>query len=63
MEPDLGFEGEVTCACGRVWLLVREKLNHRDSYSIECMCGKTLRKWNGAHFWMAELIRDVEFPK
>jgi len=57
MEPDLG---EVTCECGRVWLLARQKLIHRDNYCIECMCGNTLRKWSGEHFWMAELIRDIE---
>jgi len=60
MDPDLGFKGEVTCECGRVWLLAQEKLIQRESDSIECMCGKTLRKWNGPHFWMAELIRDID---
>ncbi len=51
---------EVTCGCGRVWLLARQKLARLDNYSVECMCGETVKKWSGAHFWMAQLIRDIK---
>ena len=53
-------QSEVTCGCGRVWLLARQKLLKWDNDSIVCMCGETVKKWRGAHFWMAQLIRDVE---
>jgi len=41
---------EVTCACGRVWLLARQKLLKWDNYSILCMCGKTVKEGSGRHF-------------
>jgi hypothetical protein len=54
---------EVTCGCGRVWLLARQNLIEWESYSIVCMCGRTVKKWRGRHFWMAQLSRDREFPR
>ena len=60
---DLGLEGEKTCECGRVWDLTKEKLIVREADSIECKCGRILKKWNGACFWTAKLVKDIEDSK
>ena len=55
-----GLTGEKTCACGRVWELVKYKTIETDSESIECKCGRTLKRWNGACFWIPRLARDID---
>jgi hypothetical protein len=58
-DPLLGG-GEKTYDCGRVWNLTRESLIQREKDSAECACGRELIKWNGAHHWIAKLVKDVE---
>lgn len=50
-------DGEViTCSCGRVWELRKQDKVQRDPDSIECSCGKTLYKWEGAIFYTKRLV-------
>jgi hypothetical protein len=54
------MDEEKTCECGRVWGLTKHSVIDRESDSIECKCGRTLKRWNGACFWSAELVKDLE---
>ena len=59
MAFDKALGGEKTCDCGRVWDLTRESLIQREQDSLECKCGRVLIEWNGAHHWIAKLVKDV----
>ena len=59
----LGQSGTTTCACGRVWDLIKHKVKVRDIESVECKCGRTLKSWNGQCFWLSELVKDIERSK
>jgi hypothetical protein len=55
-------DGEViTCSCGRVWELRKQNKVQRDPVSIDCTCGQTLYKWEGAIFYTKRLVG--EFPE
>lgn len=58
-----GMTGRKTCACGRVWELVKHKTRETDSESVECKCGRTLKRWSGACFWIPRLVRDIAEDK
>jgi hypothetical protein len=49
--------------CSRRWRLIKHNLIQRDPDSIECRCGETLHKWNGAVMYEAELIKPVPGDK
>jgi hypothetical protein len=55
------IEGEgITCEkCGRIWRLTRHSLVQREPGGIECDCGHTLHKWQGAAHFTAELIKEL----
>jgi len=57
-----GLSGTKVCACGRVWDLVKHKTRETDSESVECKCGRTLKRWNGACFWLPRLVKDIDEP-
>jgi hypothetical protein len=53
------MDQEIRCECGRVWHLTKHSLIQRDRDSLECKCGKTLKRWNGACCWVAELAQGL----
>jgi hypothetical protein len=59
-EVNAGVEGENTCECGRVWLLVPRKVPQRDKDEVSCICEQNLASWNGGCVWTAKLIKDID---
>jgi len=46
------------CACGKVWKMTRHKMPYgaRDSDSLNCSCGKEIKKWSGGYTFTAEEV-------
>lgn len=48
-----------TCTkCGKQWLINKIKIIMRDKDSLECTCGETIIKWNGAVMYTAEPLKN-----
>jgi hypothetical protein len=53
------MDEEIKCECGRLWGLTKHSLIQRDPDSVECKCGRTLKRWTGACFWTTELLQGL----
>lgn len=48
-----------TCSCGRIWRLMDQEFNVRDTGAIICKCGQTIHGWRGSRTWSAELVQGL----
>jgi len=51
---------EIECECGAKWLEKKIKVPMRDKDSNKCMCGRTLKSWNGGVMYRHTLISKPE---
>ncbi|KOP78170.1 hypothetical protein AMS59_13830 [Lysinibacillus sp. FJAT-14745] len=53
----MAYERTQTCVkCGNRWEIYKLRLIMRDKDSLECDCGETLIKWNGAVMYTSKLV-------
>jgi hypothetical protein len=54
---------EHECECGRRYRVQAHRIIMRDTDSIECECGRTIKEWNEAKIWTATLLPDKNKTK
>ncbi len=52
------------CECGKVWKITRYEMPNgvRDSDSLNCLCGKEIKKWSGGYAFIAEEVPAESNP-
>jgi hypothetical protein len=51
------------CECGRKWRVRGLHVGVRDKDIIKCKCGRTIKEWDQARDWTAELLEDPKLKR
>ncbi len=52
----------IRCDCGRLWSFTCYPLLNPSPDAIDCRCGKVLKSWRDAIYYVTELLEDIPRP-